>query len=1308
MANKKFLVDIDVDLNQLLNGRIENGTGFVTGGANAIGRVVYDTVTQRILYDTGVNLETVATLNDVTGLLDFKGGYDALTNTPNLVTPPFATVLKGDYYVVTVAGTFYTENLTIGDSLFAKVDNPNTLTDWVIVQGNIDYENIYNSDGTLTGNRNVSNGGYNLSFTGTSGIFRFRLSDLFGRLSETYHNLTDYIVQIINGTSGSSTNWTDNDITSQSYDGTGNTTILKQKSTSAYLQQDDGASNVNTVEVTQTNANLSSSDGINTRILKVSTSGVNINSEYTFPNTDGTANQVMATDGSGNVSWTTNFSGTVTSVGLISGTWGTDVNIANSPITSSGDITINIPIASSVNTGKLSSSDWTTFNNKVSTTRQINTVAPLQGGGDLSADRTLTINLATSVTSGYLSSTDWNTFNNKVSSVGLTMPSAFTVTNSPVTSVGTINVTANGTSAQYIRGDGQLATLPTSTGGGASVTYYLNSSINQGTILGNTYFELNRTAIVGAGTDIATATDGIIARYITDPNDPSLLQIPNGAWNIGFFFSSSTNVGNPYFYVNIYKYDGVAFTLIASNLATPEVITNGTAIDQYFTSVAMPTTALSITDRIAIEVYVFTDGNTITLHTEDSHLCEVVTTISTGINALNGLTTQTQYFATGTSGTDFTINSSVDTHTFNLPVASSLNTGKLTNTDWTTFNNKQNAITLTTIGTSGVATFIADVLNIPDYSGFTPVNIYNSDGTVTAFRTITFTSQQVLFTGSNSNQTITLNLRASAGSGNRVGNLRWNNDLTGANSVVQVASSGSSLGYSDPTSSTIAQITASPTQTFLRYASGFANHFVDLTTGGVNLLYQDAIDTTFLTVQANGYNFNGSYILPKVDGTAGQVLTTDGLGNVSWGSTTSTNIYNSNGTLTANRTVQMASFNLDLIGDQNNSYQLTFQDSLNPLNIATFYYNISQLSFSIYDNTNGFEFQQSCIAGNSFINVRNQATNEQGQVSFNAGGSGISYYDGIATTYGCFVDNLGVSINNLYRFPNTDGTAGQVLSTNGAGVVSWATVVNTNIYTANGTLTGNRTIDANNFSVDWNNVNTYTATINPSGGLLGYTINVNTLLMSGAVGTRIFKVVDTNAGVERFGITRNGNVKFNDTYSFPLGDGTSGQVLTTNGAGVLSFQTVGSTSTTETIQLYASNPVATTNNGNANIGITLATFPNFVVLFAQQTGGLTGVANIWYQFTAPFNFASLGKLRVRARRNFATGSAVATLYINGVASNISGTTIFPTIINTWEIFTITLTTPIGAGDSITVLLTPTISTAGGSFFIRDVDFVYNT
>jgi len=58
------------------------------------------------------------------------------------------------------------------------------------------------------------------------------------------------------------------------------------------------------------------------------------------------------------------------------------------------------------------------------------------------------------------------------------------------------------------------------------------------------------------------------------------------------------------------------------------------------------------------------------------------------IDTLNGLTSSTQTFATGTSGADFNISSAGSTHTFNIPTASASNRGALSSADWTSFNNK--------------------------------------------------------------------------------------------------------------------------------------------------------------------------------------------------------------------------------------------------------------------------------------------------------------------------------------------------------------------------------------------------------------------------------------------------------------------------------------------------------------------------------------------------------------------------------------------------------------------------------------------
>ena len=219
---------------------------------------------------------------------------------------------------------------------------------------------------------------------------------------------------------------------------------------------------------------------------------------------------------------------------------------------------------------------------------------------------------------------------------------------------------------------------------------------------------MSKTAVIGTGVDFTIATNGYIANFITDVADPSLLKIPAGNWNLEYYFSSSSNGGSPSFYTELYKYDGATFTLIASNSVVPEGITNGTAIDLYLSSLAVPETVLTLTDRLAIRIYVNHSSKTIKLHTQDSHLGQLITTFTTGLVALNGLTAQVQTLATGTTGTDFAISSATDTHTFNLPTASATKRGALSSTDWSTFNTKLGVlqvtpITLTTGGWSLVS-----------------------------------------------------------------------------------------------------------------------------------------------------------------------------------------------------------------------------------------------------------------------------------------------------------------------------------------------------------------------------------------------------------------------------------------------------------------------------------------------------------------------------------------------------------------------------------------------------------------------------
>lgn len=133
---------------------------------------------------------------------------------------------------------------------------------------------------------------------------------------------------------------------------------------------------------------------------------------------------------------------TVATQGLSVGLSGSDFNIASY---GSGH-TFNLPFAGTSTTGKLSSSSFTTFNNKLASINALTTTAQFIALGTsgtspaiVSAANTHTINLpvASLTNTGVLSNSDWQLFNGKQDSLSGT------------------------SSLQYFRGDGVFATLNT-------------------------------------------------------------------------------------------------------------------------------------------------------------------------------------------------------------------------------------------------------------------------------------------------------------------------------------------------------------------------------------------------------------------------------------------------------------------------------------------------------------------------------------------------------------------------------------------------------------------------------------------------------------------------------------------------------------------------------------------------------------------------------------------------------------------------------------------------------------------------------
>jgi len=120
-------------------------------------------------------------------------------------------------------------------------------------------------------------------------------------------------------------------------------------------------------------------------------------------------------------------------------------------------------------------------------------------------------------------------------------------------------------------------------------------------------------------------------------------------------------------------------------------------------------------------------------------------------------------------------------------------------------------------------------------------------------------------------------------------------------------------------------------------------------------------------------------------------------------------------------------------------------------------------------------------------------------------------------------------------------------STIKAGIISGLPSVDT-IYNADGVITGTRTIDADGNFLTFDNVtNLRFNTQGAPFGVSGFEINANPT-------GNLFTVKNASTGVVVLKVSQNA-VQINNEYILPTTDGTNGQVMTTNGAGVLSWAT---------------------------------------------------------------------------------------------------------------------------------------------------------
>jgi hypothetical protein len=277
---------------------------------------------------------------------------------------------------------------------------------------------------------------------------------------------------------------------------------------------------------------------------------------------------------------------------------------------------------------------------------------------------------------------------------------------SVTTDATSIDFVGSGVNSSTVGGN-VTVTIP---GGSGNTTYYLNQSVTQ-----TPYKEFSSLATSAAEQvvplTVAGGVTSVIAEFLTPAGVPGTTQIPGGLWQLFLHFNASTAGQNWIIRPTVYKRDlsGTETLLFTSD---PEIVTGmSTVTTMYISDGVFPATTLLTTDRIVVKISVEnTTGvsQTVNFRTEGTQHYSVA------------LTTLNQVIPTGAvtsvTGTAPIASSGGTTPAISIAQATGSTDGYLSSSDWSVFDGKQDAITLTTTGTSGAATLIGSTLNIPNYA----------------------------------------------------------------------------------------------------------------------------------------------------------------------------------------------------------------------------------------------------------------------------------------------------------------------------------------------------------------------------------------------------------------------------------------------------------------------------------------------------------------------------------------------------------------------------------------------------------------